>query len=439
MALSGGIFLFCISILKNLPKKCSHGIRLDDTLYLREEIIKYYLVGGAVRDLMRGETAKDKDYLVVGSTPQKMIESGFRQVGKEFPVFLHPETKEEYALARKERKTGPGHDGFSFEFSPDVTIEEDLFRRDLTINAMAMDLEKGNELIDPYLGLKDLEDKTLRHVSEHFVEDPLRVLRVARFGALLDDFAVHPETLKLMQEITSSGELLNLSAERIFMEMEKAMQYPTPMRFFEILSDCDALKVLFPELEKLKGVTQTPKYHPEGDAWVHTMLVLKNGCLLSEKLEIRFSCLMHDFGKGITPVEILPKHTAHETAGLPLIREFCKRYKMPNKIRDLALKVCQYHLLSHKAFELKPATVLGLFEGLNCFRNAEILDDFLICCQADDLGKLSSDYPQAEYLKRCFKGLQTLDLKLLTQNLTGLVAKEKIREARIRILQEITK
>ncbi len=374
--------------------------------------------------------------MVVGSSPEEMLAAGFRQVGKNFPVFIDPKTGDEYALARKEIKTGPGHDGFSFEFSPDITLEEDLLRRDLIINAMAMD---GDQLIDPYGGVKDLEDKILRHVSEHFAEDPLRVLRVARFAALLDDFTIHPDTMSLMKKITRSGELKDLTPERVYMEMERAMAYPTPVRFFEVLSECEALKILFPELENLKGVAQTEKYHPEGDAWIHTMLVLQGACTLSENPAVRFSCLMHDFGKGVTPKEILPKHTAHEINGLPLIRDFCSRYRFPNKTRDLALKVCEYHLLSHKTFELKASTILNLFTKINCFRDEEVLDNFLLCCQADDLGKLSKSYPQAEYLRRCFDSLKMLDLKELTKGLDGSQAKEKIAQARIKILKNIPK
>lgn len=374
--------------------------------------------------------------MVVGSTPEEMINIGFRQVGKDFPVFIDPKTKEEHALARKEKKIGPGHDGFNFEFNPNITLEEDLFRRDLTINAMAM---KDGEIIDPYGGQQDLKNKILRHVSEHFVEDPLRVLRIARFGALLDDFSIHPDTLELITNMVQSGELNDLTPERVYMEMERAMAYPTPGRFFEILSDCGALKVLFPELENLKGVPQTAKYHPEGDAWVHTMLVLKSATLLSEKLEVRFSSLMHDFGKGITPKDILPRHTAHEKYGLPLIKNFCERFKFPNKIKDLALKVCEYHLFSHKAFELNASTIVDLFTNLNCFRDEEILKDFLLCCQADNLGKLSKSYPQADYLRQCFQAVQSLDQKKLTEGLEGLKAKEQIRAARIKCIKQVPK
>jgi tRNA nucleotidyltransferase (CCA-adding enzyme) len=373
---------------------------------------------------------------VVNSSPEEMLQKGFRQVGKNFPVFIDPKTKEEYALARKEKKTGPGHDGFSFEFSPEITLEEDLLRRDLTINAMAMD---GDKLIDPYGGKSDLENKILKHVSKHFAEDPLRVLRVARFAALLEDFKIHPETLTLMKNMTNSGELKNLTPERVYMEMERAMAYPNPARFFEVLSDCDALKLLFPELENLKGVPQTEKYHPEGDAWIHTMLVLKAGCKLSKKPEVRFSCLLHDFGKGITPKDILPKHTGHETAGLPLIKDFCRRYKFPNKIRDLALKVCEFHLLSHKAFELKASTIIDLFTKINCFRDEEVLENFLLCSQADDMGKLSTSYPQAKYLKRCFEELKQLNLGELTKDLEGSLIKEKIRAARIELIKKVPK
>lgn len=373
---------------------------------------------------------------MVGATPEEMIGLGLRQVGKNFPVFIDPKTKEEYALARKEIKIGPGHDGFSFEFSPDVTLEEDLLRRDLTINAMALD---GEVVIDPYGGQKDLEDKILKHVSKHFAEDPLRVLRVARFSALLHDFIIAPETMNLMKTMVESGELDNLTPERVYMEMERAMNYPNPQRFFEILSECGALKALFPELENLKGVEQTTKYHPEGDAWVHTMLVLKAATSLSDKTEIRFASLVHDFGKGVTPKDVLPKHTAHEKNGLPLIKNFCDRFKFPNKTRDLALRVCEYHLLSHKVFELKASTIIDLITQINGFRDESALDDFLICCEADNLGKLSNSYPQADYLRRCFDAVKSLDQKKLLEGTTGLKAKDKIREARIEIIKKVPK
>ncbi len=363
-----------------------------------------------------------------------MIKLGFKKVGKDFPVFLHPKTQEEYALARIEKKTARGHDGFSFDFSPSVTLEEDLFRRDITINAMAME---DSTIIDPFKGMDDLKNKIIRHVSDHFKEDPLRVLRVARFAARFPDFVVHEDTIKIMIEISNSGELESLSGERVFMEMEKAMLTSNPEIFFEVLSNCGALEILFPELNALKGVPQTAKYHPEGDAWTHTLLVLKHACKLSKSLEVRFAALVHDLGKGITPKEILPGHHGHEESGLALIENFGKRFKFPNKILENCLRVCKYHLLSHKVFELRATTILELLGGLDAFRNPENLEFFLICTKADHLGKLNDSYPQEEYLIRCFDTLKKLDISEATQLKDPQKIKEKIRDLRINAIKKV--
>jgi tRNA nucleotidyltransferase (CCA-adding enzyme) len=372
--------------------------------------------------------------VVVGATPDEMVKLGFKKIGKDFPVFLHPKTQEEYALARTEKKTARGHDGFSFDFSSSVTLEQDLFRRDITINAMAME---DSHIIDPFNGKEDLKNKIIRHVSDHFKEDPLRVLRVARFAARFCDFVVHEDTIKIMREISHSGELQSLSGERVFMEMEKAMQTPDPSIFFEVLSKCGALEILFPELNALKGIPQTAKYHPEGDAWTHTLLVLKHACKLSKSPEVRFAALLHDLGKAITPKEILPGHHGHEESGLSLIENFGKRFKFPNKILDNCLRVCKYHLLCHKVFELRAGTILDLFSGLDAFRNPENLNLFLICTKADHLGKLNDSYPQADYLNRCFESLRNLDISQATKLQDPQKIKEKIRDLRIKAVKKV--
>ena len=372
--------------------------------------------------------------MVVGATPDEMVKLGFKKIGRDFPVFLHPKTQEEYALARIEKKMARGHDGFSFDFSSSVTLEQDLFRRDITINAMAME---DSQIIDPFNGQDDLKNKIIRHVSDHFKEDPLRVLRVARFAARFFDFQVHEDTIKIMREISNSGELQSLSGERVFMEMEKAMLTPDPSIFFEVLSKCGALEILFPELNALKGIPQTAKYHPEGDAWTHTLLVLKHACKLSISPEVRFAALLHDLGKAITPKEILPGHHGHEESGLSLIENFGKRFKFPNKILDNCLRVCKYHLLCHKVFELRAGTILDLLSGLDAFRNPENLDLFLICTKSDHLGKLNDSYPQAEYLNRCFDSLRNLDISEATKLKDPLKIKEKIRDLRIKAIKKV--
>lgn len=401
--------------------------------------MKIYLVGGYVRDVLLGKKPKDKDYVVVGATPELMLSKGFISVGKDFPVFLHPKTKEEYALARKEIKVGVGHKAFSFISDPTVTLEEDLFRRDLTINAIAMDPENNNDLIDPFNGQEDLKNKLLKHVSNHFAEDPLRVLRVARFNTRFYDFTIAKETLELMTSISKSGELLELSGERIFMEFKKALLEDNPEIFFTVLDQCQALSILFPEIKQLQNIPQTAIYHPEGDAYIHTMLVLKRVARLTPDFNIRFSCLTHDLGKALTPSDTLPSHRGHENRGMEPITNLCERLKVPNKSKDLALRVCAYHLLCHRSFELKPSTILKLFTNINAFRDKNALEDFLICCEADSLGKLEKEYPQKTYLLHLFNELQKLDISPLTEKYQGEKLGQMINEAKIKKIKELIK
>lgn len=381
-----------------------------------------------------GLSPKDKDYVVVGATPTQMINQGFKKVGKHFPVFIHPETNEEYALARLEKKIGMGHDGFSFDFSPSITLEQDLLRRDITINAMAMD---GDRLIDPYGGKKDMEQKIIKHVSDHFREDPLRVLRVARFAAKMPDFHIARETLDLMREISKSSELNFLSGERIYLEMAKAMETKNPEIFFQTLDECHALEILFPELYNLKGVPQNPQYHPEGDAWVHTLLVLKHACKFSHSLEVKFAALLHDVGKALTPKDLLPGHPGHEEAGLPVIKRFGEKYKFPRETLNLCLKFCKYHLLCHKIFSLRPATILDLLMGIDAFRKKKLLENFLICAQADHAGKLNQQYPQAYYLMNIVRVLKSVDIRQAMINKDNIG--DNIRNIRINAIKKFSR
>jgi tRNA nucleotidyltransferase (CCA-adding enzyme) len=350
--------------------------------------LEHYLVGGAVRDKLLNRDIYDRDWLVVGSTVKEMLSLGFTQVGKDFPVFLHPETKEEYALARTERKQGEGYTGFICNAEPSVSLEEDLLRRDLTINAMAMN--KSGEIIDPYNGQDDLNNRVLRHVSDAFIEDPLRVLRVARFAARFHEynFTIAGETLVLMQKISDSGELSTLSGERIWQEMSRSLAEKHPEIFFQTLKKCNALEKIWPELDALWGIPNPAQHHPEVCSGIHTMMVLQQSVKLSSKISIRFATLCHDLGKTLSPIETLPKHYGHEKSGLPLVEKICNTLKIPNKIKSLALKVCQFHLHCHRSFELKPQTILTLFNHLDVWRKPEEFEEFLIACQADATGRL---------------------------------------------------
>lgn len=368
--------------------------------------MQIYLVGGAVRDALLGGKAYDHDWVVVGASPEEMLSQGYQQVGKDFPVFLHPKSKEEYALARTERKAGVGYHGFEVFADPNVSLEEDLIRRDLTINAMAQDSE-GN-IIDPYSGKKDLEDRILRHVSNAFSEDPLRVLRVARFAAKLAPygFKLAPETKQLMIQMVASEELKDLTPERVWQEVYKALGTEKPSVFFEVLDSVSAVEVLFPELSALHGVTQPEKYHPEGDVWIHTMMVLDAAAKLSPSEEIRYAALVHDLGKGITPKELWPSHKGHERAGVPLVKALGKRYRLPKKIQIMAEKVTEYHGLIHQGLtadgqpHLKPQTFLKVLKACAALKNPEGFKQILIACEADAKGRLGfeeREYPQASF------------------------------------------
>lgn len=378
--------------------------------------MKIYLVGGAVRDQLLGKTPKDKDYVVVGSSIEEMLFLGYEKVGKHFPVFLHPESRDEYALARKEKKTAKGHQGFEFVWDG-VTLEEDLFRRDFTVNAMAQDLETG-EIIDPFGGQEDIRNNILKHVSDHFVEDPLRVVRGARFLAQTP-LTLHSETKELWERMVQEGELQTLSVERIWNEMHKALLGNNPTKFFESLLETGALDVLMPELARLKGVPQPEKYHPEGCCWTHTMLVLKNACKLSPKIEPRFAALVHDLGKGVTPKEELPKHHNHEVNGVPLVEEVCDRFKVPNSVRKVSLLATRLYLRVHRSRELKPGKLLTLLKDLRHDSNCSTFEDVLAVCEADNLGKQADNYIEADFLRYVAVGLKRTDLSEIIDKYKG--------------------
>ena len=395
-----------------------------------------YLVGGAVRDALLGLQATEQDWVVVGSTPEEMEDKGFKQVGASFPVFLHPKNGEEYALARTEKKQGHGYHGFNVDFHPGVTLEEDLQRRDLTINAIARD-EDGS-LVDPYGGQRDLEQKVLRHVSDAFVEDPLRVLRVARFAARFAGFGfrVHESTMALMQEITMSGELQHLAAERIWREVELAMKTEKPSVFVSVLRECGALEVLLPEVNRLFGVPQPEKYHPEIDTGIHLLMALDIAADMNKgAANVVFAVLLHDLGKGITPQQEWPSHRGHESGGVPLVDDVCSRLKVPNAMHDLSRKVCLLHLRCHLMLEARPLTVLRLLEKLDAFRQPGILPDFVAACEADYRGRKGLQdrpYPQGEYLQKAYEAAANIRARDL--DLTGISGREvgeRLRQARV--------
>ena len=395
-----------------------------------------YLVGGAVRDTLLGYPFHERDWVVVGATPQQMLELGYQQVGKDFPVFLHPQTKEEHALARTERKSGKGYTGFDVYAAPDVTLEQDLLRRDLTINAIAQ--ADDGTLVDPFGGAKDIAAKVLRHVSNAFAEDPLRVLRVARFYARYAHlgFTVADETIALMAQL--SEELTTLSPERVWQETAKALSEATPQAYFELLKQTGALEVLMPELACLWGVPQPPKWHPEIDTGVHCMMVLRQAALISERLDIRFAALVHDLGKGLTDPALWPAHHGHEHSGLKPIQELCQRLRVPNECRDLALLVCEFHQLVHRAQELKSSTVLKLFDAIDLWRKPERLTAILKCCIADLRGRTGFEqaaYPQAEYLQAlAAAALQVNAKSLVAQGLKGEQIKQGMVDARLQAI-----
>ena len=381
--------------------------------------MKTYLVGGAVRDALLNIPIKDRDFLVVGSTPEELFSLGYQQVGVNFPVFLHPETKDEYALARTERKSGQGYNGFICDFSPDITLEQDLIRRDLTINAMAQDLISG-EIFDPFYGSQDLKNKILRHVSPAFDEDPLRVLRVARFAAQFAHlgFKIADETVKLMQKMTACGELDHLTAERVWLETQKGLNTPSPHIYFEVLRKVGALAVLFPEVEALFGKPQPEKYHPEIDSGVHTLMVLEQAKKLAKQAEnptaLLFAALCHDLGKSLTPEEILPHHYGHEVKGIQPTRNLANRLKVPSEVKDFAVLVTEYHTHCHKISELRSETVLKLFNALDVWRKPNRFKDFLLACEADSKGRLGfeeREYPQAKLAMQYLDAANQVDVQ----------------------------
>lgn len=397
--------------------------------------MKTYLVGGAVRDLLLGLPVTDRDWVVVGSTPQAMLDKGFRQVGKDFPVFLHPETGDEYALARTERKAGKGYKGFTVHAAPDVTLEQDLERRDLTINAIAQ--ADTGEIIDPFDGQTDLKSKKLRHVSPAFVEDPLRILRVARLYARFKNlgFSIAQDTEILMREIVREGEITTLTTERVWQEFEKALKTEHPACFFEALRACGAHAALFPELENLFGVPNPPKWHPEIDSGIHNLMVLTQAAKLTEDCAVRFAALLHDLGKGVTPIEIWPQHLGHEEKGVALVDQFCERYRVPKHMHQLAQLVCRYHAHCHRALELRPKTLVKLFEKLDAFRRPERFKQFLLACEADARGckdAADRDYPQPAALEKYFEVARDVDIQgLIAEGYTGEQLGEAIHKARL--------
>lgn len=377
-----------------------------------------FLVGGAVRDKALGLSVADRDWVVVGVTPETMIELGYEPVGKDFPVFIDKQTGEEYALARTERKTAKGYQGFEFSTSTDITLEQDLARRDITINAMAESLD--GELIDPFNGMSDLQQGIIRHVSDAFVEDPVRVLRVARFAARFQ-FTVAPETMQLMQEMVSNGEVDALVAERVWAEMHKALQTDNPQIFFETLRECGALARILPEVDELFGIPQTEKYHPEIDTGIHTMMVVKQAAILSDDTLVRFAALVHDLGKAVTPEDILPSHRMHEQNGLPIIKSMCERLRVPKRYKALALAVSEFHLHMHKMFELKAQTVLRMLERTRSLMDDERAKQIATVCTADIRGRKDREneaYPQAELFLQYQQAAKNIDSKAIIGNLS---------------------
>jgi len=401
--------------------------------------MQIYLVGGAVRDHMLGRPVADRDYVVVGADPDALIALGYKPVGKDFPVFLHPQTGEEYALARTERKSGHGYAGFTFHADATVTLADDLRRRDLTINAMAQD-EHGN-LVDPFGGAADLEARVLRHVSPAFAEDPVRILRIARFAARYAPlgFRVAPETLELMRAMTANGEVDHLVAERVWAETRRALTEPQPSLFIATLRACGALARLFPEIDALYGVPQRAEYHPEIDTGVHTEMVVDMAARLAPgDALVGWCALVHDLGKALTPVDTLPRHVGHEEGGVEPIRALNARYRVPTEFADLAVLCCRQHLNAHRAFELRPGSVLELFERLDGFRKKERVEQFLLVCEADKRGRLGlneSEYPQARWLREAYAAAAAITAAtFVEQGLAGPAVGEAMRTARIRAI-----
>ncbi|PJG83319.1 multifunctional CCA addition/repair protein [Caviibacterium pharyngocola] len=406
--------------------------------------MQIYLVGGAVRDKLLGLAVKDRDWLVVGATPQELLAQGYQQVGKDFPVFLHPDSKEEYALARTERKNGAGYTGFICDFSPHISLEEDLLRRDLTINAIAQDAQ--GELHDPYHGISDLNQRILRHVSPAFAEDPLRVLRVARFAARYHHlgFRIAEETFALMKQITRSGELRHLTPERVWQETEKALNERHPEIYFETLRQIGALAVLFPEIDALYGVPNPVTYHPEVDSFVHSMLVLQQAVRLTEaedchKSAVRFAAVCHDLGKALTPKDILPHHYGHEKAGVEPVRRLSRRLTVPSYIKELAELTCEYHSHIHKAFALRPDTIVELFNKLDIWRKPQRTRELMLVCLADTRGRTGFEqaaYPQPDFLWALYQAALAVNVKdIIAEGFEKQAIRTELNRRRINVIK----
>lgn len=401
--------------------------------------MKKYLVGGAVRDGLLHLPVREKDWVVVGSTPAELLAEGYQQVGKDFPVFLHPHSREEYALARTERKSGQGYAGFTCYAAPDVTLEQDLLRRDLTLNAIAQD--ENGELIDPYHGREDIEHRLLRHVSPAFGEDPLRVLRVARFAARFAhlNFRIAPETMALMRQMALDGELPLISPERVWKETEKALSTANPQVYFQVLRDCGALAALFPEIDALFGVPAPAKWHPEIDTGVHTLMTVAVVTQLTPDIAVRFATLCHDLGKGLTPRELWPHHHGHGPAGVKLVQALCDRLRIPNHVRDLAKVVAEYHDLVHTVERLTPKTLMKLFNAIDVWRKPERLEQMIMTSEADARGRTgfeNNPYPQGDYLRAAFVAASTVtNREVIDAGFSGAKIGEEIRLRRLRALE----
>ena len=408
--------------------------------------MQIYMVGGAVRDRLLGRPVNDHDWVVVGATPQQMLELGYLAVGRDFPVFLHPETREEYALARTERKSGRGYRGFVVQSSPEVTLEEDLGRRDLTINAIASSAEWTGAagIIDPYDGVRDLRDKVLRHVTHAFHDDPVRILRVARFAARFTDFSVAPETLALMRSMVQHGEADHLVAERVWQELARGLMEEKPSRMFHVLRACGALKVVLPEVDRLWGVPQRAEYHPEIDTGVHLMMVLDMAARLQAPLAVRFACLTHDLGKGTTPAEMLPRHIGHEQRSAKLLKGVCERLRVPTDCRELADVVAREHGNIHRSGELGAAALVRLIERCDAIRKPARFDEVLLACECDARGRLGFEdapYPQRARLGAALVAVQSVATSVIaasaaSKGVTGQKVGEMIHTARVQAVAD---
>ncbi len=403
--------------------------------------MKTYLVGGAVRDEILGYPFKEKDWVVVGATVDDMIAAGYQQVGKDFPVFLHPETKEEHALARTERKTAAGYKGFEVHASPDVTLEQDLIRRDLTINAIAKDV--NGQYIDPYHGIDDINNKILRHVSDAFAEDPVRILRIARFMARYQHlgFSIAKETMALMKNMVSAGEVDALVPERVWQEMQKALSEKTPTAFVTTLRDCGTLQRILPELDCLFGVPQPIEHHPEIDTGLHTLMVLEQACQLSKASDVRFAALVHDLGKGTTAKKEWPRHIGHEARGADIVKKVCQRLRIPNEYRDLAERTARFHLHYHRALELKAATVVKTLEQLDAYRKPERFEKFLLASEADARGRTgyeNRNFPQGNFFRQALSVTKDIDIdKLRSLGFENMALANEIKKVRIKAVSQL--